>query len=188
MNLGKFRFRTWFHIVVTWRLCQGSAYRGPQPSWRRSQGSCRRGSTCPWRIWTKRSRCFSIFNWKIIKQFACEARRQPLAPHIWIEKVSEKMLSISWTLEQWSPPTLATLQKPLSPSPFLLGIWWLWWKLQGNRWWTVKRTAQYMYLAMAMVNLWRIALWPHFTGWSSFIPIRPAQEMKQPCQKLVEKS
>ena len=31
-----------------------------------------------------------------------------------------------------------------------------------------------VYLAMAMLNLWRIALWPPFTGWSSFIPSRPA--------------
>ena len=28
------------------------------------------------------------------------------------------------------------------------------------------------YLPMAMLNLWRIALWP-LTGWSSFIPSRP---------------
>ena len=30
------------------------------------------------------------------------------------------------------------------------------------------------YLAITMLILWRIALWPPFTGWSSFIPSRPA--------------
>ena len=33
------------------------------------------------------------------------------------------------------------------------------------------------YLAMAMLNLCRIALWPPTTGWSSFIPSRPAMHI-----------
>ena len=40
------------------------------------------------------------------------------------------------------------------------------------------------YLPMAMLNLWRIALWPLLTGWSSFIPSRPEHIVNLSFQSL----